>query len=114
MRECAVKKMLFAFRDATDSQRTYREVSYMLQLSGHRNILTLYDLICSHDDKHLYLVTELMDADLAKVIKSLKIDEYQQKFIVYQVSRGLKYIHSAGVVHRDVKPANIFVRRNCE
>jgi len=113
-RECAIKKMLFAFKSATDAQKTYREVSYLMQFSGHSNIMTIYDLVPSFDDKHLYMVCELMDADLAKAIKSHKLEDYQQKFITYGMLRGLKFIHSAGVIHRDLKPANVLLTKHCE
>jgi len=113
-RECAIKKMLFAYKHATDAQRSYREVSYLLQFAGHSNIMTIYDLIPSKDDKHLYMVCELMDTDLQKTIKSIKLEEYQQKFITYQILRALKYIHTAGVIHRDMKPSNILITKQCQ
>merc|ERR550537_1583910 len=55
-----------------------------------------------------------MDADLAKCIKSMKLEDYQQKFITYQVVRALKFIHSAGVIHRDIKPSNVLITRQCQ
>jgi len=113
-RNCAIKKMLFAYKAATDAQRSYREVSYLLQFAGHSNIMTIYDLVPSNDDKHLYMVCEIMDADLQKAIKSMKMEDYQQKFITYQILRALKFIHSAGVIHRDLKPSNILISRRCE
>merc|ERR1712072_1652113 len=66
------------------------------------------------DDKHLYMVCELFDADLQKAIKSMKMDMYQQKYIVYQMLRGIKFIHSAGVIHRDMKPSNILLTKACQ
>lgn len=113
-RECAIKKMLFSYKAATDAQRTYREVSYLMQFAGHSNIMQIYDLIPSKDDKHLYMVCEVMDADLQKAIKAMRMEDYQMKFIVYQMLRALKFIHSAGVVHRDLKPSNILISRQCE
>jgi serine/threonine protein kinase len=52
---------------------------------------------------NVYMVTELMETDLACVIRSPQdlTDEHCQ-FFIYQVLRGLKYIHSANVVHRDL------------
>ncbi|KAF4724496.1 hypothetical protein FOZ63_032379 [Perkinsus olseni] len=35
-------------------------------------------------------------------------------FFLYQVLRGVKYFHSAGVVHRDLKPRNLLVNFNCD
>ena len=51
----------------------------------------------------IYLVSELMETDLACVIRSPQelTDEHVQ-FFIYQVLRGLKFIHSAGVIHRDM------------
>jgi serine/threonine protein kinase len=44
---------------------------------------------------------------------SLILDEHIQYFI-YQVLRGLKFIHSAHVIHRDLKPSNLLLNGNCD
>ena len=40
-------------------------------------------------------------------------DQHVQYFL-YQVLRGLKYIHSCNVLHRDLKPSNLLVNENCD
>lgn len=56
-----------------------------------------------------------METDLDRVINSrqgLSIDHV--RFFVYQLLRGLKYLHSANVLHRDLKPSNLLVNSNCD
>ena len=36
------------------------------------------------------------------------------KYFLYQILRGLKYIHSANVLHRDLKPSNLLLNANCD
>ena len=60
------------------------------------------------------MVTPLMDLDLGNIIKIQKLTDDQVKFIIYQIMRGLKYIHSSNVLHRDLKPSNILLNSNCD
>lgn len=46
-----------------------------------------------------------MGADLNNIIRTQKLTDDHVQFLVYQILRGLKYIHSAGIIHR----VNIFL-----
>ncbi|CAH8574170.1 unnamed protein product [Dicrocoelium dendriticum] len=69
---------------------------------------------CLADFKDLYIVTPLMGADLGAVIRTQELSDGHIRFLVYQILRALKYMHSAGLIHRDLKPVNIAVNEDCE
>ena len=47
-----------------------------------------------------YMVMPLMGADLNNIIKTQKLSDDHVQFLVYQIIRGMKYVHSAGIIHR--------------
>lgn len=58
----------------------------------------------------IYIITELMETDLHRVIYSRQdLSEDHIQYFVYQLLRGLLYMHSANVIHRDIKPSNLLL-----
>jgi p38 MAP kinase len=115
-RQVAIKKLDAPFATAERAKRAYREL-VILQRLDHENILKLRDVYTSEDNKELYLVTDLMDMDLYKVLHSPMahiMTEAQCRAIIYQILRALKYLASAQIVHRDLKPSNVLVNANWE
>ena len=67
----------------------------------HENIIGLLDVFNAPNDiNQIYFVTDLMGADLNSIIRTQKLSDDHVQFLVYQILRGLKYIHSAGIIHR--------------
>jgi serine/threonine protein kinase len=56
----ALKKCFDAFRNATDAQRTFREVMYLQELAGHDNIIRLLNILRAENDRDIYLVFDYM------------------------------------------------------
>uniref|UniRef100_A0A2P2LFV6 mitogen-activated protein kinase n=1 Tax=Rhizophora mucronata TaxID=61149 RepID=A0A2P2LFV6_RHIMU len=65
--------------------------------------------------RDIYVVFELMESDLHQVIKANDdLTPEHHQFFLYQLLRGLKYIHAAKVFHRDLKPKNILANADCK
>jgi len=113
----AIKKISNAFENVVDAKRMLREIKLLRHLQ-HENIIKIRDILPPPTRdvfKDMYILYELMDTDLHQIIRSSQplSDEHCQYFI-YQLLRGLKYIHSANVLHRDLKPSNLLLNANCD
>ncbi|CAK9314692.1 unnamed protein product [Citrullus colocynthis] len=113
----AIKKIHNIFEHISDAVRILREIK-LLRLLRHPDIVEIKHIMLPpsrRDFKDIYVVFELMESDLHQVIKAnddLTREHYQ--FFLYQLLRALKYIHTANVYHRDLKPKNILANANCK
>ncbi|NP_001161596.1 nemo-like protein kinase [Saccoglossus kowalevskii] len=112
----ALKKMPNVFQNLISCKRVYRELK-MLFYFRHDNVLKALDILQPpHIDffEEIYVVTELLQSDLHKIIVSPQpLSADHVKVFLYQILRGLKYLHSANILHRDIKPGNLLVNSNC-
>ena len=108
-REVAVKIMASALlQDAGSRARFEREARIVARIN-HPNVVMAYDL-GYHTDGSPFIAMELLHGqDLAHVLLTRPPDADESAAIALQVLAGLAVAHDQGVVHRDVKPANVFV-----
>ncbi|XP_030597207.1 mitogen-activated protein kinase 15 isoform X2 [Archocentrus centrarchus] len=110
----AVKKIFDAFRNRTDAQRTFREIMFLQEFGDHPNIVKLLNVIRAQNDKDIYLIFEYMDTDLHAVIKKgTLLKDIHKRYVMYQLLKAVKYLHSGNVIHRDQKPSNVLLDSDC-
>lgn len=100
-------------RESYDRSSYWVTLVPITEFFKHENIIGLIDILkpearTGYTD--IYIITELMETDLHRVIYSRQdlSDDHIQYFI-YQILRGLLYMHSANIIHRDIKPSNLLL-----
>lgn len=105
----ALKKIKLQGDDEGIPSTAIREICLLKELN-HINILRLLDVI--HATKKITLVFEFIDRDLKKVIDATLgegLSVSTVKSFLYQLLRGVKYIHNYKILHRDLKPQNLLI-----
>ncbi|MGW2276538.1 protein kinase domain-containing protein [Streptomyces sp. NPDC001770] len=115
-RRVAVKGLLYRGAVEPDTQaqwveRARREAQAIARI-GHQNVVAVHDVI--EAGNQVWIVMELLNArSLADLLREQRrLPVAQAARIALQVLRGLRAVHEAGVLHRDVKPHNILFRPN--
>ncbi|KAK7284043.1 hypothetical protein RIF29_13794 [Crotalaria pallida] len=109
----ALKKVRFANMDPESVRFMAREVIVLRRLD-HPNVMKLEGMITSRVSGSLYLIFEYMEHDLSGLtaVPGIKFTEPQIKCYMQQLLRGLEHCHSRGVMHRDIKGANLLLDNN--
>jgi len=111
-RRVAIKELRPQFAADEDFvQRFYTEAHHAAKLS-HPNVVNIYDV--GHEDECYFIVMELVDGTtLAEMIEGDgRLPEPVVIDYATQICAGLAYAHRQGLLHRDVKPANILVTKD--
>ncbi len=109
-RRVAIKVMMADLEgDPETRERFYREAKVAGRLQ-HRNLISVYDM--GEEDGRLYMVMELLRGDTLndylKRVHALSLETTLD--FMSQMCEGLAVAHVHGIVHRDIKPGNIFVQ----
>jgi len=109
----ALKKIFDAFQNSTDAQRTFREIMFLQEMVGHEHIVTLLDVLKADNDRDIYLIFEFMETDLHAAIRANILQDVHKQYVMWQSFKALKYMHSAQLLHRDMKPSNLLLNSEC-
>ncbi len=119
-RDVAVAIVKIETLDAVSRQRITLEAQAMGRLGSHPHVVTVFDFgECVPEgttEPHPYMVTELMRrGDVAGLIENapdegLALDDVVR--VMTQVCQGLDFVHANGIVHRDIKPGNIWLTKD--
>ncbi|KZV99683.1 Pkinase-domain-containing protein [Exidia glandulosa HHB12029] len=114
-RRVAIKRIT-PFDHSMFCLRTLREIKLLRHFS-HENIISILDILRppNFDDfREVYLVQELMETDMHRVIRTQELSDDHCQYFIYQTLRAIKALHSANVLHRDLKPSNLLLNANCD
>lgn len=70
---------------------------------GKTPLVRLLNVLKAENDQDIYLIFEFMETDLHAVIRADILEDIHKQYIMYQIFRALKYVHSAKLLHRDIK-----------
>ena len=82
-------------------------------MAGHEHIVTLVNCLKADNDRDIYLVFEIMETDLHAAIRAAILQDIHKQYITWQTLKALKYMHSAELLHRDMKPSNLLLNSDC-
>ncbi|MDX6306403.1 MAG: hypothetical protein QOI77_3372 [Blastocatellia bacterium] len=110
-RDIAIKVLPAAFSNDVEWLLRFEQEAQAAGALNHPNILSVYD-VATHDGAP-YVVSELLEGqNLRERLSSAPISQRKAIDYAIQVARGLAAAHEKGIVHRDIKPDNLFITKD--
>ena len=110
-RKVAIKILSHEYTTNKDRLHRFDQEAAAASNLNHPNILTIHEV--GDDDGRHYIATEYIDGvTLRRKLAASHLEAPEILDIALQIASALEEAHAAGIVHRDIKPDNIMIRRN--
>ena len=91
-------------------EKINREIKILQTLKGGNNVIQLLDTVKDPVSETPALIMEYVDSgfeDFREMYKTFS--DYDIRYYIYEILKGLDFWHSKGIIHRDIKPHNIMI-----
>lgn len=126
-RYVAIKRIMNVFECASNAHRVLREIQLLRHLAsrsasavaapdgfvGITQLLAFLVPPCPFMFNDVYVVMEMLEANLMDAMRCAALTREHIRFLMFQLLRGIEWMHRCGVLHRDIKPQNILVNSDC-
>ena len=102
----ALKRILFQDKHEGIPVDVLREITFLSQIN-HPNLLNIYKYLLFPDKIEMFI--DYCQTDLRHFIDFCTYNEKTVKWLIYQIILGISFMHSHLIMHRDLKPGNIFL-----
>ena len=114
----AIKRISVNFKNINDYVRVIREMMLLRHFRTCEDVIRMHRIIIPEDREKFTsvdIVFELMETTLFEMRRqNHDLTALHRKVIMFQILRGLRFMHANGVMHRDLKPQNILINSNCK
>src|SRR6266480_6191563 len=110
-RKAALKLLPMRFTGDAERLKRFQQEAHAVVALNHPNILTIYEIGEGHSTH--YIASELIEGEtLRQRLKRGRIEVGDAVDVAIQVASALAAAHAAGIIHRDISPGNIMLRRD--
>jgi eukaryotic-like serine/threonine-protein kinase len=110
-RKAALKLLPMRFTGDAERLKRFQQEAHAVVALNHPNILTVYEI--GEDHSTHYIASELIEGEtLRQRLTRGRMESGEALDVAIQVASALAAAHEAGIVHRDINPGNIMLRRD--